>query len=101
VEPGPFRTEFSGRSLHEAASVIDDYAETSGAWRTTLRKAYGTQQGDPDKGARCIIEAVESAEPPLHLVLGPPAMARAEEKLRALLEEIDRWRVPSAATDFD
>lgn len=101
VEPGPFRTEFSGRSLVDAKTVIDDYDDTAGAWRRTLRGAYGTQQGDPDKAARVIIDAVDAAEPPLHLVLGNPAMTRATEKLHALLDEIERWREKSAATDFD
>jgi len=101
VEPGPFRTAFAGRSLAVAAREIDDYAATAGAWRRDLRARAGTQPGDPDKAARVIIEAVDAAEPPLHLVLGVQAMTRADEKLRALLGEIERWRGPSAATDFD
>ena len=101
VEPGPFRTDFSGRSIHQAASVIDDYAETAGAWRAGLDARHGKQPGDPDKAATVIIAAVDAPEPPLHLVLGNNAMARVEDKLRDLLAEIDRWRVPSAATDFD
>jgi NAD(P)-dependent dehydrogenase (short-subunit alcohol dehydrogenase family) len=101
VEPGPFRTDFSGRSLVDAAVVIDDYAKTAGAWRAELRGKHGTQPGDPDKAARVIIDAIGAAAPPLHLVLGAPAMDRAAEKLRALLDEIERWRAPSAATDFD
>ena len=101
VEPGPFRTDFAGRSLHEASAQLDDYAETAGAWRTQLRQNHGTQQGDPDKAAQVIIEAVEAPEPPLHLVLGNPAMERAGEKLHDLLDEMERWRATSAATDFD
>lgn len=101
VKPGPFRTDFSGRSLNEAEARHDDYTTTAGAWRRELRGKHGTQQGDPDKAARVIIEAVGTPEPPLHLVVGAPAMARAEEKLHALLDEIERWRGPSAATDFD
>ncbi|MCG8511836.1 MAG: oxidoreductase [Rhodospirillales bacterium] len=101
VEPGPFRTDFGGRALHEADTQFDDYAETAGAWRTQLRANSGKQQGDPDKAAAVIIDAVISAEPPLHLVLGPPAMERATEKLQALLGEIKNWRDVSMATDFD
>ncbi|MBC8158765.1 MAG: SDR family NAD(P)-dependent oxidoreductase [Alphaproteobacteria bacterium] len=101
VEPGPFRTEFAGRSLHEAAHNFDDYLETAGAWRKQLRKNHGTQQGDPDKAAKVIIEATLDAKPPLHLVLGNPAMERAGEKLRDLLNEMMLWQERSAATDFD
>jgi NAD(P)-dependent dehydrogenase (short-subunit alcohol dehydrogenase family) len=101
VEPGPFRTDFAGRSLNTAAAEIDDYAQTAGAWRTELRGKHGTQQGDPDKAADAIIDVINDAEPPLHFVLGGPAIERAEEKLHNILGEIDRWRAISTATDFD
>ena len=101
VEPGPFRTDFSGRSLVEAAVVLEAYAGTAGERRAEVRDKHGAQQGDPDKAARVIIDAIDAPVPPFHLVLGNPAMARATEKLKALLEEIERWRGPSAATDFD
>ena len=101
VEPGPFRTEFSGRSLVEAKQVLDDYDGTAGAWRRELTGKHGTQQGSPDKAAKVIIQAVESEKPPLHLVLGGPAIERAEEKLNALLGEIETWRKASLATDYN
>ncbi|MBL6929196.1 MAG: SDR family NAD(P)-dependent oxidoreductase [Rhodospirillales bacterium] len=101
VEPGPFRTEFAGRSLHEAASNLDDYVETAGAWRTQLRQNHGTQPGDPDKAALVIIEATLAEKPPLHLVLGSQGMDRAREKLHDLLGEIETWYDRSAATNFD
>ena len=101
VEPGPFRTEFSGRSLLEAKVVLDDYDSTAGVWRRELRGKHGKQQGDPDKAARVIIQAVESPKPPLHLVVGGPAIARAEKKLSDMFEEIESWREASLATDYD
>ena len=101
VEPGPFRTDFSGRSLHEASCVIDDYAETAGAWRETLRGKHGTQPGDPDKAAKAIIEVVDAPKPSLRLVLGGMAMELTEKKLDSVRDDIERWRALSAATDFD
>jgi NAD(P)-dependent dehydrogenase (short-subunit alcohol dehydrogenase family) len=101
VEPGPFRTDFAGRSMRDSAARIADYEKTAGARRTELYGKHGTQPGDPDKAARVIIEAIGAAEPPFHLVLGGPAMERATEKLWGMLDEIERWRGPSAATDFD
>ena len=100
VEPGPFRTDFNGRSMHMAAHKISDYDGTAGVWREETRKADGRQPGDPEKAAEMIIRAVETTPPPLHLVLGTKAMGRATEKLRALLGEIEQWREPSAATDY-
>jgi len=101
VEPGPFRTDFSGRSMHQAASMLADYDATAGAWRRNVLGSHGTQRGDPDKAARVIIQAVDAPKPPLHLVLGASAMSRATEKCLDLLKDIETWREASAATDFD
>ena len=101
VEPGPFRTDFLGRSMFQSEIMVDAYNETAGVWRNAIAGRDGTQQGDPDKAARAIIEAVNAPNPPLHFVLGNPAMEMAKDKLDALSAEIERWRDLSAATDFD
>ncbi len=101
VEPGPFRTDFSGRSIRQATAVLADYEATAGAWRRSLLASHGTQKGDPDKAVQVIMQAVDSPKPPLHLVLGSQAMSRAAEKCLALLQDIETWRAASAATDFD
>ncbi|OBF13100.1 short-chain dehydrogenase/reductase [Mycobacterium sp. ACS4054] len=75
VEPGAFRTDFAGRSLIQSATVIDDYADTAGKRRKENDTMHGNQAGDPAKAAAAIIAAVESAEPPGFLLLGPDALA--------------------------
>lgn len=45
VEPGAFRTDFSGRSLVQSETVIDDYADTAGQRRKEHDTTHGTQQG--------------------------------------------------------
>ena len=70
VEPGPFRTDWSGRSLQESGTVIDDYDQTAGQRRRQSKANSGKQVGDPVRGAEAIIKAVESPETPLRLVLG-------------------------------
>ncbi len=72
VEPGPFRTEFTGRSLRSAPS-LEDYAERIGTASAAFRASHGTQPNDPDRGAQAIIAAVESEDPPLRLPLGAEA----------------------------
>ena len=52
VEPGPFRTDWSGRSLQESKTVIDDYDETAGARRRASKANSGKQVGDPVRGPR-------------------------------------------------
>jgi len=101
VEPGAFRTDFlSTRSIRHAANRVDDYAGTSGQVVAHLQRIGGKQLGDPVRGAKAILEAVESPEPPLHLILGSDSLRRAREKLRRLGEEIDRWESVSLGTDF-
>jgi len=47
VEPGPFRTDWAGRSLKTPKVPITDYAEAAGARRNAIRGYSGNQPGDP------------------------------------------------------
>ena len=47
IEPGPFRTDWAGRSLVQTPSRIADYAETAGARLKATSEKSGTQAGDP------------------------------------------------------
>ncbi len=100
VEPGPFRTDWAGRSLRTPRTAIDDYAETAGKRRQTIHDYSGTQPGDPVRAADAVITAVESSNPPLHLVLGRPALDALRAKLETLQAEIAAWEQVSLGTDF-
>jgi NAD(P)-dependent dehydrogenase (short-subunit alcohol dehydrogenase family) len=100
VAPGSFRTDWAGRSMVHVDGAIADYEATAGAFRKSLQQRNGRQPGDPEKAAEAIIAAVEAAEPPLHLLLGPDALRFVGEKLGALQAEILRWAPVSAATNF-
>jgi NAD(P)-dependent dehydrogenase (short-subunit alcohol dehydrogenase family) len=100
IEPGPFRTDFQGRSMTSVAKPIDAYAPTAGARRAQLLASSGKQAGDPARAADAIIKIVESADPPLHLLLGKVAVNRAREELREVLRSVDTWEKVSLATDF-
>jgi NAD(P)-dependent dehydrogenase (short-subunit alcohol dehydrogenase family) len=101
VEPGAFRTDFSGRSLTQSRRAIDDYAETAGRRRKENDTSDGTQQGDPAKAAQAIIAAVDSSDPPLMLVLGPDALSTFRESLDALSSDLTAWEHLSTRTSFD
>lgn len=47
VEPGAFRTDFSGRSLRQAEKAIADYAETAGRRRIEHDHSQGTRTRGP------------------------------------------------------
>jgi NAD(P)-dependent dehydrogenase (short-subunit alcohol dehydrogenase family) len=100
VEPGPFRTDWAGRSLRTPAVAIDDYATTAGARRAATRGYSGTQPGDPVRAAEAIVAAVDAPTPPLHLVLGRPAYDQVSAKLKAFSAELEQWRDVSLATDY-
>jgi NAD(P)-dependent dehydrogenase (short-subunit alcohol dehydrogenase family) len=64
IEPGPFRTDFLGRSGKLAAKELLEYAETAGKARDYLRTQAGKQPGDPQKAVEAIIAVADSPEPP-------------------------------------
>jgi len=101
VEPGAFRTDFSGRSLVLPEQRIDDYAETSGKVLDWATGVDGQQPGDPDKAAAAMIQVVESDNPPLRLLLGEDAVTLMENKLRSLKEELETWKAVSLSTAFE
>lgn len=100
VEPGPFRTDWSGRSILESKTVISDYDETAGKRRKQTHENSGNQAGDPVRAGEAIIKAVESGDPPLHLVLGKMALDLAYKKLDAVKKDLDTWKDTSLSADF-
>jgi NAD(P)-dependent dehydrogenase (short-subunit alcohol dehydrogenase family) len=102
VEPGAFRTDFlEPTSLRTTTTRMTAYEETSGANLDRLGGLAGRQMGDPVKGVRAIIEAVEAPHPPLHLVLGTDCLERSRAHIGRLVEDIDRWEHVSRETAFE
>jgi NAD(P)-dependent dehydrogenase (short-subunit alcohol dehydrogenase family) len=101
VAPGAFRTDFRGPdSIKLASTVIDDYAETAGKARTGTQAGHGKQQGDPARGARVIIAAVEADKPPVHLLIGGDALDQFRIKLDDMRKETDAWEAQTRSTDI-
>ena len=100
VEPGPFRTEWAGRSLIQTPNRIDDYAETAGARMETTSGYSGKQAGDPARAAQAMIRITEVENPPRHLPLGPWAIEQATKKMHAILTDVDEWRELALATSY-
>jgi NAD(P)-dependent dehydrogenase (short-subunit alcohol dehydrogenase family) len=100
VEPGPFRTDWAGRSLKVPKKPIDAYAETAIARRDATQAYSGTQAGDPVRGVKAIIRTVESANPPLRLVLGSVAQDVIGARAEAFRAELQAGRDVALACDF-
>jgi len=100
VAPGMFRTDWSGRSMIRAPRSIADYDNMFEPMRAVRAARSGKQNGDPRMAALAILTLVESATPPMHLLLGPDAVEAVGAKISALQGEIAAWKSVSMSTDF-
>ena len=100
IEPGPFRTDFLGRSGKEAEQRIPEYDATAGKAREYLNSQSGKQPGDPLRAVHAMMAVVESPNPPLHLILGGIALKRFRAKLDQWQKEIAAWETTTAGADF-
>ena len=98
VEPGGFRTDFGGRSLHQSPVPIADYAQTAGKRRKENDTSNPSRGGDPATAAEAMIAAVESPNPPAVLVLGAPTVAMFRAELDTRRAELDAWEEVSSRT---
>ena len=100
IEPGPFRTDFLGRSGAQAATIISDYDKTAGNMRRYFADQNGKQKGDPVRAVRAMMEVVESPNPPLRLILGAAALERFRNKIDSLQKEVAAWENITIGADF-
>lgn len=100
VEPGPFRTDWAGRSLQQRRPMIADYQNTVGARLEATATYSGKQPGDPVRAVEAIVRAVEAENPPKHLVLGSIALEGVRNKLTETLAEIEVWAETSRSADY-
>ncbi|GAC1366446.1 MAG: oxidoreductase [Acidobacteriaceae bacterium] len=100
VEPGPFRTDFLGRSGVQAATILPDYDRTAGNMRRYFQKQDGRQKGDPLRAVHAMMQVVEAPKPPLRLLLGADAVKRVRSKIDTWQKEIAAWESTSIAADF-
>ena len=100
IEPGPFRTQWAGRSLKQTPNQIADYASTAGIRMKGTANGSGTQAGDPVRAAEAMIHITESENPPRHLVLGAWGVDAVINRLKATLAEVEAWRDVGIAADY-
>ena len=100
IEPGPFRTDWAGRSINLAKNPIVAYADTSVARRAQITGLSGKQAGDPVRAADAIIKIVASSDPPRNLILGKNGLDRVRAKLAALMQSIDDWEDVTLSADY-
>jgi NADP-dependent 3-hydroxy acid dehydrogenase YdfG len=100
IEPGPFRTDFLGRSGVVAKTRLADYDSTAGSMRKYFAENDGKQKGDPLRAVQAMMQLVESPNPPLRLLLGASAVQRLRAKLDSWEKEIAAWEKVTVGADF-
>jgi NAD(P)-dependent dehydrogenase (short-subunit alcohol dehydrogenase family) len=100
IEPGGFRTDWGGSSMH-LAEVGDDYQQSVGRMHDLRRGMDGKQPGDPARAAKIIVDVAALPEPPLRLLLGSDAVHLAELSSLSRAQETADWAAVSRSSDFD
>ncbi len=101
VEPGAFRTSFSGGGGLLMSAAIPAYEETVGPVREELPGRAGQEPGDPAKAAAAILEALAAERTPLRLALGADAVDAIGSSLETSREELRIWEPVSRAAVVD
>ena len=100
IEPGPFRTDWAGRSLHQTQTRIADYQETAGKRHAATKEMSGKQPGDPVRAGVAMIEVAEMPKAPRHVILGSWGYDAVVTDRRARLAQIEQFRELSVSADF-
>ncbi len=100
IEPGPFRTDFLGRSGVEAKASLPDYEISAGKAREYFKTQAGRQAGDPQKAVEAVITAVNASKPPKNLLLGKSALQRYRTRLDEIQAEMAAWEDITVGADF-
>jgi NAD(P)-dependent dehydrogenase (short-subunit alcohol dehydrogenase family) len=90
VEPGPFNTDFSNRSLVVTPPTVAEYDIAEGFERAGIAD-WATRGADPAQGVRAMIEALSSEAPPLHLVIGAAGVETVLARMHTQISELERW----------
>ncbi len=91
VAPGGMRTQFSGRSLQKAETILPDYAPSAHRAEAILGAAHGHEGGDPDLAALAILATLDRDVLPRHLFLGEDAYRHLSEAMDAVRLDLESW----------
>ena len=100
IEPGPFRTDFAGRSFVWPTTRLPEYDELYNTTFDIYNRMNGNQAGDPIKAVQLMIEVSESENPPLRLPMGQFALEEVELLIESLTTDKEAWRQRILDTDY-
>lgn len=100
IEPGPFRTDWAGRSHAGATALIADYAQTAHVRRQQTETHSGQQAGSPVLLAQAMIKLSQVTEPPFHFIAGQNAFDRMQVELTQEQQDFDQWQADSTHLNY-
>ena len=101
VEPGPFRTDWAGRSLKQTPVQIKDYEPTVGQRLKATSDVSGKQAGDPVKAGEVFYKLAVMDDPPIRCHIGSDTYKVMGEKLEAFTKNRERFAELTLSTDVD
>lgn len=100
IEPGGFRTDWASRSMKEAGTPIEDYADDVGVRKDLIKQFADHLPGDPRKVAEAVVMVTTLEKPPLRLLLGHDVLKATREKLAQMSASIDEWEATTLDVNF-
>jgi len=101
IEPGPFRTDFAGQSIHIPTPHPDYMESRAMSIREYMDSMHTRQPGDPIKAAKIMIQITELKDPPLRMPLGNIALERIFTKFENQNAEFKKYESLARSADYD
>ncbi|KZM25699.1 uncharacterized protein EKO05_0000954 [Ascochyta rabiei] len=99
IEPGGFRTDWSGRSMQFGEVKNDAYDHIDPKKNAQARN--GTQPGDPAKAAKVFYDLAVMDDPPLRCAVGTDAYKAITAKIDTYKENVENFKEWTNSTDVD
>ncbi|MEU6343135.1 SDR family NAD(P)-dependent oxidoreductase [Streptomyces sp. NPDC046977] len=101
VEPGAFRTRaYTGFAGEPVDETVDAYVPLIESVRTFMIDQDGRQAGDPHRGVRAVVAALDEDAPPRRLVLGAAGYEAVTSHWEGTLGELRAREAVSRGADF-
>lgn len=100
IQPGAFRTDWSGRSMQRSGERIDDYADSVGSRLDMIAAIDGKQPGDPVRAAQVFVDLATMDDPPAQLVLGTGLLHSYRERLTQIQARLQAWEAVSVSAEY-
>lgn len=99
IEPGGFRTDWSGRSMDFGEKPNAAYSHINAKENASQR--HMTQAGDPVKAAKVFYDLAVMDNPPLRCIVGTDAYSTINQKLDTYSQNVKEFEKWSNSTDVD